>query len=117
MTHLMAENGYALAKGMPDEATLIAWSMGPAQLLDYDASVTGRGVANEPCSDCCQSAGIPVVGRVQDVVSRVNKFDAIIVSANRNQVLIRPDETAQIAFEESVGALEKQRQRHATLNQ
>ena len=38
MTHLMVENGDALAKRIPDEAILIARSMGPAQLLDYDAS-------------------------------------------------------------------------------
>ena len=30
MTHLMVENGDALVKGMPDEAILIARSMGPA---------------------------------------------------------------------------------------
>ena len=50
------------------------------------------------------------------MVSRVNEFDAIIVDANHNQVLIHQDEAARIAFEESEGALEKQRQRHATLN-
>jgi len=110
MTHLMAENGDALAKGMPDEAILITRSMGPVQRFDYDASklkgmILEEGSRASHVAIVARALGIPVVGRVQDVVSRVNEFDAIIVDANHNQVLIRPDEAARIAFEESVGAL------------
>ena len=120
MTHLMVENGDALAKRIPDEAILIARSMGPAQLLDYDASklkglVLEEGSRTSHVAIVARALGIPVIGRVQDLVSRVNEFDVIIVDANHNQVLIRPDEVARNAFEESIGALEKQRQRYVAL--
>ena len=109
MTHLMVENGDALAKRIPDEAILIARSMGPAQLLDYDASklkglVLEEGSRTSHVAIVDRALGIPVIGRVQDLVSRVNEFDVIIVDANHNQVLIRPDEVVRNAFEESIGA-------------
>ncbi len=120
MTHLMGENGAPHAAVMPGEAILIARSMGPAQLLDYDATklkglVLEEGSPTSHVAIVARAMGIPVIGRAQDILSRVNEGDQIIVDANHGQVLVRPGVTAQTAFDESVHALEKQKERYAAL--
>lgn len=120
MTHLMGENGSAGTIGMPDEAILIARSMGPAQLLDYDAAklkglVLEEGSATSHVAIVARAMGIPVIGRVKDVLSRVNENDLIIVDATNSQVFVRPGEAAQRAFNDSVLALEKQKEHYAAL--
>jgi len=120
MAHLMGEHGNPGAGQMPEEAILIARSMGPAQLLDYDASklkgvVLEEGSATSHVAIVARALGIPVIGRAQDVLSRVNARDRIIVDADHGQVLVRPGEAAQAVFNESVDALEKQKERYAAL--
>lgn len=120
MAHLMGENGNPGATHMPEEAILIARSMGPAQLLDYDASklkgvVLEEGSATSHVAIVARALGIPVIGRAQDVLSRVNEHDRIIVDANHGQILVRPGEAAQTVFDASVEALEKQKERYAAL--
>ncbi|NQV98468.1 MAG: phosphoenolpyruvate--protein phosphotransferase [Rhodospirillales bacterium] len=120
MKHLMGENGDAGGNEMPDEAILIARSMGPAQLLDYDASklkglVLEEGSSTSHVAIVARAMGIPVIGRAPDVLSRVNERDLIIVDANHGQVLIRPGKEAQNAFNESVAELVEQKERYAAL--
>ncbi len=120
MTHLMGETGLQLAKDMPDEAILIAHSMGPAQLLDYDASklkglILEEGSPTSHVAIVARAMGIPVIGRAEDVLSRINERDRIIVDANHGQILIRPGRAARNAYKESLEAFEKQKERYAAL--
>lgn len=120
MTHLMGEKGALPNKKMPDEAILIARSMGPAQLLDYDSSklkglVLEEGSPTSHVAIVARALGVPVIGRAEDVLSRINEGDRIIVDANHGQILIRPGRAARNAYKESLDVFEKQKERYAAL--
>lgn len=80
---------------MPDEAILIARSMGPAELLEYDRRKL-RGLVLEDGSPTSHVAivaralEIPVVGRVKDVLDRIDPGDDVVVDGDHAQVLARP---------------------------
>lgn len=120
MTHLLGDNGNTDAVPLPEEAILVAGTMGPAQLLDYDADkvkgvILEEGSATSHVAIVARAMGIPVIGRAKDILSRVNQNDQIIVDADHGQIFIRPGEAAQQTFRESVATLEKQKERYAAL--
>ncbi len=81
--------------GLPADTILIARSMGPADLLDYDRSRI-KGLVIEDSSNSSHVAivakalGIAAVGQARGAVERVDEGDPIIVDAGSGQVHIRP---------------------------
>ncbi len=90
---------------LPDNAILVARSMGPAALLDYDRSRL-RGLALEeggPTSHVAivaRALGIPAIGGVENLTSMAEAGDAIIVDGGAGQVLLRPQPDVEAAFRE-----------------
>jgi phosphotransferase system enzyme I (PtsP) len=105
---------------LPPEFILIAHSMGPAELLDY-AHRRVRGLVLEEGSPTAHVAivarafDIPVVGRVEDAISRTEPSDLVIVDGDRGQVLIRPSEDLHQAVEEAIAARTRRRAYYDTL--
>jgi phosphotransferase system, enzyme I, PtsP len=105
---------------LPPEFILIAHSMGPAELLDY-AHRRVRGLVLEEGSPTAHVAivarafDIPVVGRVEDAISRAEPGDLVIVDGDRGQVLIRPSEDLHQAVEEAIAARSRRRAYYDTL--
>jgi phosphotransferase system, enzyme I, PtsP len=108
------------ASVLPPEFILIAHSMGPAELLDY-AHRRVRGLVLEEGSPTAHVAivarafDIPVVGRVEDAISRTEPGDLVIVDGDRGQVLIRPSEDLHQAVEEAIAARSRRRAYYDTL--
>jgi phosphotransferase system, enzyme I, PtsP len=105
---------------LPPEFILFAHSMGPAELLDY-AHRRVRGLVLEEGSPTAHVAivarafDIPVVGRVEDAISRTEPGDLVIVDGDRGQVLIRPSEDLHQAVEEAIAARSRRRAYYDTL--
>lgn len=103
-----------------DGAVLVAKSLGPAQLLDYDTSKL-RGLVLEEGSPTAHVAivaralDIPVVGRIKGVMDRVNEGDPIVVDGQRGQVFLRPGEDIRRSFLDTIESQNVQRQRYASL--
>ena len=118
--HLIGELEPATVMPLPEEIILVARSMGPAQLLDYDYSRL-RGVVLEEGSHTAHVAivaralDIPAVGNVKDVLSKVERGDPLIVDGDNAQVFIRPGEDARRAFVESLRAREERKAVYAGL--
>ena len=80
---------------LPPNAILIARSMGPADLLDYDRARL-KGLVIEDSSGqshvaiVAKALGIAAVGQVRGVMERVDAGDPIIVDAESGEVHIRP---------------------------
>jgi phosphotransferase system, enzyme I, PtsP len=93
------------AEEMPDDAVIFARSMGPAELLDYDrdklrAIVLEEGSPTSHVAIIAQALNLPMVGRVRDVLVKVDSGDAVVVDAQAAQVMLRPSEEVR----EAVGA-------------
>lgn len=112
--------GAAPAPEMPDNAILVARSMGPAELLDYDRKrvrglVLEEGSATAHVAIIARALEIPVVGRVKDVLDRVDAGDTIIVDGDNAQVFIRPAEDVLDNMRVVMGARSEQRARFRAL--
>jgi phosphotransferase system enzyme I (PtsP) len=99
---------------------LIARSLGPAEILDYDQSRL-RGLALEEGSATAHVAivaralDIPVVGRLPNLLGEVEPGDPLIVDGDHAQVFVRPGEDARASFRAGMAVRAEQRARYAAL--
>ncbi|HEY4136274.1 MAG TPA: phosphoenolpyruvate--protein phosphotransferase [Alphaproteobacteria bacterium] len=105
---------------LPDSVVLIARSMGPAELLDYDTQKVRALVLEEgsPTSHVCvvaRALDIPVLGLVKDALHRVEPFDPVIVDADSGALYVRPGEDIQQTFTENMRVRAERRQAYAAL--
>jgi phosphotransferase system, enzyme I, PtsP len=85
---------------LPPEFILVARAMGPAELLDYAhrrviGLVLEQGSPTAHVAIVARALDIPVVGRVDDAVRRIENGDVVIVDGDHAQILIRPSEDVQ----------------------
>jgi phosphotransferase system enzyme I (PtsP) len=90
---------------LPDNAILVARSMGPAALLDYDRAhlrglVLEEGGPTSHVAIVARALGIPAVGEVENVTSMVESGDAIIVDGATGDVQIRPQPNVEASYAE-----------------
>ncbi len=114
-----AANG-TTARELPDDVVLVARSVGPAELLDYDPArlrglIMERGSATAHVSIVARALDIPVIGQIKDLFSRVDAGDTVIVDAENRQVFVRPVEDVQQSFHETLRLRAERRQAFAQL--
>ena len=90
---------------LPDNAILVARSMGPAALLDYDRSrlrglVLEEAGAQSHIAIVARAMGIPVVSMIENAVGLVEPEDEIIVDGSTGHVHIRPPVDIQKTYQE-----------------
>jgi phosphotransferase system enzyme I (PtsP) len=88
---------------LPDNAILVARSMGPAALLDYDRSrlrglVLEEGGPTSHIAIVARALGIAAVGEVENVTALVEQGDAVIVDGGLGDVHIRPRADVEAAY-------------------
>lgn len=106
LQHLSGQNGEQSAE-MPDDVILIARTMGPAELLDYDRTklrgvVLEEGSSNAHVAIVARALEIPVIGRAKNILNRVEPYDRVIVDGNNAVCFIRPGEEFRRQFEISL---------------
>jgi phosphotransferase system, enzyme I, PtsP len=116
----LAGHHVAAAVELPAEFILIARSMGPAELLDYDrrrlkALVLEEGSPTAHVAVVARALDIPVVGRVKDVLAKVEAGDLVIVDGDEAVVLLRPGDDIQLAVSARIDARLGQRLSYAAL--
>lgn len=102
---------------LPDDAILVARTMGPAELLDYDrakvrAVLLEEGSPTAHVAIVARALNVPMVGRVKNALTRIEALDPIIVDGDHAQVLLRPSEDVREAF---TAAIEVRAERQASL--
>jgi phosphotransferase system enzyme I (PtsP) len=90
---------------LPDNAILVARSMGPAALLDYDRSrlrglVLEEGGPTSHIAIVARALGIPAVGEIENATALVEPGDAIIVDGVAGEIQIRPRPDVEAAYAE-----------------
>jgi phosphotransferase system enzyme I (PtsP) len=90
---------------LPENAILVARSMGPAALLDYDRKrlrglVLEEGGPNSHVSIVARALGIAAVGEVENATGLAEAGDAIIVDGTSGQVHLRPPPDIESAYAE-----------------
>ena len=107
MRQLMGQDHAPPREQLPDNAILVARSMGPAALLDYDRRKL-RGLLLEeggPTSHVAivaRALGIAAVGEVENITGLVEAGDAVIVDGATGDVHLRPAADIETAYAERV---------------
>jgi len=107
MRVLMGQDHAPSREQLPENAILVARSMGPAALLDYDRKrlrglVLEEGGPTSHVSIVARALGIPTVGEIDNATGLVEQGDAIIVDGTAGIVHMRPPADVEAAYGERV---------------
>lgn len=117
----LSRNGNGSAQGeLPENAIIFARSIGPAELLDYDRTrVKGialeEGSASSHAVIVAKALGIPLVGRVEGALDRVEPGDPVILDGEFGLVHIRPSTDVDATYRERAEALTQRARAYARL--
>jgi phosphotransferase system, enzyme I, PtsP len=118
--HLSGQPLTASAADLPEEFILVARTMGPAELLDYDRRrlkgvVLEEGSPNAHVAIVARAFDIPVVGRVKNVLNRIEASDLVVINGDEAAVMVRPSEDVQQAVNNRIAVRRGQREQYAAL--
>ncbi len=107
MRVLMGQDHAPSKERLPENAIVVARSMGPAALLDYDRKrlrglVLEEGGPTSHVSIVARALGIPTVGEIANATGLVEPGDAIIVDGSTGDVHMRPPQDIEAAYGERV---------------
>ena len=107
-------------ESLPENAILVARSMGPAALLDYDRKrlrglVLEEGGPHSHVAIVARALGIPAVGEIENATGIVDPGDAIIVDGSAGDLHIRPLLDMEAAYVERVRLRARRQQQYAAL--
>jgi phosphotransferase system enzyme I (PtsP) len=107
-------------ESLPENAILVARSMGPAALLDYDRKrlrglVLEEGGPHSHVTIVARALGIPAVGGIDNATGIVDPGDAIIVDGTAGDLQIRPLPDMEAAYAERVRLRARRQQQYQAL--
>ena len=108
LMHQLLGKDYAPARDrLPENAVLVARSMGPAALLEYDRKrlrglVLEEGGPNSHVAIVARALGIAAVGEIANATGVADPGDAIIVEGSSGDVHLRPSPDMEAAYAERV---------------
>src|SRR5712691_10522807 len=108
LMHQLLGQDYAPARDrLPENAVLVARSMGPAALLEYDRKrlrglVLEEGGPNSHVAIVARALGIAAVGEIPNATGVADPGDAIIVDGSSGDVHLRPSPDMEAAYAERV---------------
>jgi phosphotransferase system enzyme I (PtsP) len=97
LSHLARQHKAQQDEVLPNDIILVARSLGPAALLDYDrtrlkAVVLAEGSHSNHVAIVARALGIPVIGQCNEVLDHVVAGDQMIVDGDYGIVYLRPSQ-------------------------
>lgn len=107
LQHLVGADSTVARTGLPENVILVARSLGPAELLDYDYArlrglVLEEGSPTAHVAIVARALDIPVIGQAREALARIEPGNVVVVDADNAQVLVRPGDDVQQAFLENI---------------
>ncbi len=107
--HLQGVEPTAAQGDLPDAFILVANSLGPAELLEYDAKrlrgvILAEGSSTSHVAIIARMMDIPMVGRVENVLNLVTSGDLVVLQGDQGLVYIRPPEDVEAAADAEIAA-------------
>jgi len=119
LQHLTGATGAEVGRrALPDDVVLIARSMGPVELLDYDrwrlrALILDECTATSHVAIVARSLDIPVIGNVRGVIGKVEPNDPVFVDGDSGVAYVRPGDDFRKRFTDSVAFRDRKRAEYA----
>ncbi len=104
---LTGQTGTAAKGQLPRDAIIVARSMGPAELLDYDrtrlrALILSEAGSTSHVAIVALALGVPAVGQVEPILDLVDTGDPVIVDGGLGEIHVRPSAAIEQAYVEKV---------------
>ena len=121
LMHQLLGQDYAPARDrLPENAVLVARSMGPAALLEYDRKrlrglVLEEGGPNSHVAIVARALGIAAVGEIANATGIADPGDPIIVDGSASDVHVRPSPDMEAAYVERVKLRARRQQQYLAL--
>jgi phosphotransferase system enzyme I (PtsP) len=120
MRQLMGQDHAPARERLPENAILVARSMGPAALLDYDRKrlrglILEEGGPTSHVAIVARALGIAAVGEIENATGIVDSGDAIIVDGITGDVHVRPSSDIENAYAERVRFRARRQAQYAAL--
>ena len=111
---LMGYVGKKAHHTLTEDSILVARSMGPAELLDYDRAylkgiVLEEGSPTAHVTIVARALGIPILGQVKGALAGIEEGDPLIIDAEAGRITLRPTEEVEKTFRLSLGEHQKLR--------
>ena len=105
---------------LPRNAVLVARTMGPAELLDYDRRklrglVLEEGAMGAHVAIVARALNIPLIGDVRGIVGTVRDGDDIIIDADRGDVHLTPSDDIISAYSDRARLQARRLKRYARI--
>ncbi len=105
---------------LPENAIIVARSMGPAALLDYDRAklrglVLEEGGPQSHIAIVARAIGIPAVSEIENATALVENGHAVIVDGVTGEVQIRPQPDVERAYQEKARLRARRQERYRKL--
>jgi phosphotransferase system enzyme I (PtsP) len=122
MRQLVGRDHAPSREQLPDNAILVARSMGPAALLDYDrkklrALVLEEGGPTSHVSIVARALGIAAVGQIANATGIVDPGDPIIVDGAMGHVYVRPTPDVEKNYADRVRLRARRQAQYAALRE
>jgi len=121
LLHQLTGQSYVADRdSVPENAIIVARTMGPAALLDYDPKrlrgvVLEEGGATSHVAIVARALGVPMVGLVPGVIDVVETGDSIIIDGATGDVHVRPAPDVQSAYAEKARLRARRQEQYARL--
>jgi len=120
LRQLLGHDRASAHEHLPENAIIVARSMGPAALLDYDrkrlrALVLEEGGPTSHVAIIARALGIAAVGEVNNAIGLVDSGDPIIVDGTSGEVHIRPSPDLETSYIERVRVRARRQQQYLAL--
>lgn len=107
--HLIGQSDAGVLEGLPENAILIARTLGPAELLEYDRSrlkavVLQDGSQTSHVTIVARALGIPLVGQLGGVLSRIGAGETVIVDGESGVVYVSPPPEVLLSYQDNIQA-------------
>lgn len=113
LQHLVGKIDNNIRNNLSNDTILLARNMGPAELLDYDRKylkglILEGGSTTTHLAIVARALDIPVVGKLEDALDKIEPLDAIIIDGDNGQIYIRPGQTILQSFTNSLNSKNEQ---------
>ncbi|MGD9659357.1 MAG: phosphoenolpyruvate--protein phosphotransferase, partial [Methylocystis sp.] len=121
LLHQLTGQSYvADRESVPENAIIVARTMGPAALLDYDRQrlrglVLEEGGPTSHVAIVARALGVATVGLVPGLIDIVETGDPIIVDGTTGEVHVRPQPDVQSAYAEKARLRARRQEQYAKL--
>ncbi len=120
MRQLLGQDHAPPREQLPDNAIVVARSMGPAALLDYDRRklrglILEEGGPTSHVAIVARALGIAAVGEIANIAGLAESGDAVIVDGITGEVHVRPAADMEVAYGERVKLRAKRQAQYRAL--